>query len=434
MESPINWNELNGLDSLRWHEQNSYRLSSSGESISESSQLRLKFLHLEMSDTIGLSEGNALYRCGLALITVILFGCNPQSEQQPPGHTGLSSVQVEAYGVTQEGRTVNEFTLTNRQGAVARFINYGGILTELWMPDRDGSLADVVLGFDNLAQFEAENHYFGSITGRVANRIERGRFSLDGQTYQLAINNAPNHLHGGIKAFDRVVWQGEQVHRQNGPAVRFSYLSPNGDEGYPGNLTVSVTYQLTHDNALRIEYEATTDQATPVNLTNHTYFNLAGHTSGPIYSQTLRLHSATYTEFDPVQIPTGRVLSVAGSPLDFTKATPIGSRMDQVGAGYDQNFVIDAADGSLLPAAEALDPSSGRFMEVLTTQPGVQLYTGNHFEQVIGKESAVYGQHQGFCLETQNFPNAINHDDFPTSVLRPGAIYSHTTEYRFSTR
>ncbi len=373
-------------------------------------------------------------RYGLALITIVLLGCGSESQRPPPDPANTAGVHVERYGVTQDGHAVEEFTLTNRRGAVARLISYGGVLTELWVPDRDGRMDDVVLGFDNLAQFEAENHYFGTITGRVANRIAQGQFSLDGQTYQLAINDAPNHLHGGVKAFDRVVWEGTPVPSPAGPAVRFNHLSPDGDEGYPGNLAVSVTYQLTHDNALTIEYEAKTDQATPVNLTNHAYFNLAGHAAGPVYEQTLLLRAATYTEFDSVQIPTGRLLPVAGTPLDFTVATPIGSRIDQVGTGYDQNFVIDAADGSLLPAAEAYDPSSGRLMEVLTTQPGVQLYTGNHFEQVVGKGGALYVQHQGFCLETQNFPDAINHDHFPTPVLRPGATYRHTTVHRFSTR
>lgn len=345
-----------------------------------------------------------------------------------------AAVQRESFGTTDEGRAVERYTLSNERGMQVRAITYGGIITEVLVPDRDGALGDVVLGFDNLAQYERENPYFGCITGRVANRIANGRFTLDGQTYEVAVNNGPNHLHGGIKGFDKVVWDAEVVERADGEALRLRYVSKDGEEGYPGTLAVAVTYVLTTDGALRIEYEATTDRATPVNLTNHSYFNLAG--SGDVLDHILTLHARYYAEPDDTLIPTGRLLPVAGTPLDFLQPSSVGGRIGRIDiGGYDHNYALDNG-GRHRPglAAELYDPESGRVLTLYTTEPGVQVYSGIHLDGVQGKGGAVYNRYYGLCMETQHYPDSINQPGFPSVVLRPGETFRSVTVHAFSTR
>lgn len=337
------------------------------------------------------------------------------------------------FGTMPDGRPVDLYTLTNANGAVLKVINYGTIITELHVPDRTGQLGDVVLGFDNLAQYLAGHPYFGCTVGRVANRIAGAKFTLDGKTYTLAANNGPNHLHGGLKGFDKVLWQAEP---QTDASVKFTYTSPDGEEGYPGNLAVTVVMTWTDQNELVLEYTATTDKPTPVNLTNHSYFNLA--CEGTILGHVLMLSASQYTPADVSLIPTGEIKPVAGTPLDFTTPTPIGARFDQLDTnprGYDHNFVINRAGKGLALAARVFEPNTGRVMEVFTTEPGVQLYTGNFLDGSLkGKRGVVYSQYTGFCLETQHSPDAVNKPAFPSIILRPGHTYHQTTVYRFSVR
>jgi aldose 1-epimerase len=313
----------------------------------------------------------------------------------------------------------------------AKIMTYGTIVTELWTPDRNGKLDDVVLGFDNLEDYLKGHPFFGAIAGRVANRIARGRFTLDGQEYKLAINNGPNALHGGLKGFDKAVWKAEVV----GNGIKFTYLSKDGEEGYPGNLTAVVTYELTDKNELKIQYEATTDKATPVNLTNHSYFNLMGITPDDILGHQLMIAADKFTPADDTLIPTGEIKSVKGTPFDFTSPMTIGSRIDQVKGGYDVNFVLRGGGKSLALAVRAQEPKTGRVMEMYTTEPGVQFYTGNFLDGSLkGVGGVVYQKHHGFCLEAQHFPDSVNHPDFPSVILRPGQTYTQTTVYKFSAK
>ena len=347
---------------------------------------------------------------------------------------GEAKVNKEQFGTTAAGESVDRYTLTNDQGSFARVIAYGGIITELLVRDRDGVLGDVVLGFDTLEAYEERNPYFGTITGRVANRIAGGRFAIDGEEYELAVNNGPNHLHGGLVGFDKVVWEAEPLSLDRGPAVRMRYLSRDGEEGYPGNLAVAVTYIMTHADELVIEYGATTDRATPINLTNHSYFNLAG--GGDILGHIVTLHARYYTEPDSTLIPTGRILPVAGTPLDFTRPAAVGGRIGRIAiGGYDHNYVLDNG-GRAEPglAAEVYDPVSGRVMELFTTEPGVQFYSAIHLDGVQGKAGAVYDQYHALCLETQHYPDSINQPGFPSVLLKPGETYSTVTVHRFSSR
>jgi aldose 1-epimerase len=332
-----------------------------------------------------------------------------------------------------DGTPVQLFTLTNARGLVARLTNYGATITELHVPDRAGHADDVVLGFDNLAQYLGGHPYFGATVGRVANRIARGRFTLDGRTYTLARNNGPNHLHGGLEGLDKVVWRAEPL---SGPVagVRFTHVSPDGDEGYPGRLDLAVVMTLTGAGELIIDYTATTDRATPVNLTNHTYFNLAG--AGDVLGHELMLSAEAFTPTDESLIPTGEILPVKGTPLDFTRLTRIGARFDQLTGqprGYDHNFAIKRSGAGLALAARVFEPRTGRAMDVTTTQPGVQLYTGNFLDGTIaGKRGVGYSGYAGFCLETQHFPDSVNQPLFPSTILGPGETYRQTTVYRFS--
>ncbi|AGL17104.1 aldose epimerase family protein [Actinoplanes sp. N902-109] len=345
----------------------------------------------------------------------------------------------EPWGTTAGGQAVDRYTLTNRDLRV-RILTYGGVLQSIQAPDRRGRVADVALGFNNLADYEAKSPYFGCITGRYANRIANGRFTLDGQTYQLPVNDGPNSLHGGTVGFDKHVWAATPLRTGSTVGVRLEYTSPDGDQGYPGALHVIVTYTLTRDNGIRMDYEATTTEPTVVNLTNHTYWNLAGEGSGTIDTQKLRLPASRYTPVDTTLIPTGAIDPVAGTPMDFRRATAIGERNRDgfgqlvIGRGYDHNWVLDRRDGTyrkLELAAQASDPRSGRQLTVLTTEPGIQFYGGNFLDgTLVGKSGRMYRQGDGFALETQHFPDSPNHPTFPSTVLRPGDTYRTTTIYQ----
>jgi aldose 1-epimerase len=344
-------------------------------------------------------------------------------------------VQIDVFGRSPTGEAVTRFTLTNRHGLVARLISWGAGLVEMHAPDRHGALADVTLGFDTLDGYLTRHPYFGVTTGRYANRIARGRFTLDGKTSTLATNDGPHHLHGGVKALDQQNWRGEAG--ADGRSVRFVHESPDGDEGYPGNLHLAVTYTLDDDGELRIDYEATTDQPTVLNLTNHAYWNLAG--AGDILDHELTLHALQFTPVDGGSIPTGEIASVAGGPMDFTTPKRIGQDLAQMAGtpgGYDHNFVLDpVAPGALTPAAEVHEPRSGRVLSIATTEPGIQFYTGNYLDgSVHGKRGTAYRKHAGLCLETQHFPDSPNQPHFPSTVLRPGQTFRSTTVHRFSVR
>ena len=351
--------------------------------------------------------------------------------------TSQGSLERMDFGKTPEGTPVELYVLTNGK-MTAKVMTYGAILTELQVPDRNGKLGDVVLGFDNLASYLAGHPYFGATTGRVANRVAGGKFTLDGKEYKLAVNNGPNSLHGGLKAFDKVVWKAEDASGPSGPAVKLTYTSPDGEEGYPGNLAVSVTYTVTADNELKIDYRASTDKATPLNLTNHSYFNLAGPASGDILGHELTLLAEEFTPADETLIPTGKLAPVKGTPLDFTSPTPIGARFDQLKGdplGYDHNYVLRGDGKTPALGARVFDPGSGRVLEMFTTEPGVQLYTANFLDgKLKGKGGVVYKKHHAFCLEAQHFPDSVHHANFPSTILRPGETYSQTTIYKFSTR
>lgn len=345
------------------------------------------------------------------------------------------SVERMDFGKTPDGTPVELYTLSNGR-ITAKVITYGGIITELHVPDRQGKTADVVLGFDTLEPYLTRSPHFGAITGRVANRIARAEFTLDGREYKLAANNGRNTLHGGLKGFDKKVWKAEDVSGPGTSALKLTYLSKDGEEGFPGNLSVSVTYTLSPNDSLRIEYAATTDKATPVNLTNHSYFNLAGQGAGTILGHEMMIAADQYTPSDDEFIPTGQLAPVRGTPLDFTSPTPIGARFDQLKKeprGYDDNYVIRNEGQSPAFAVRVRDPESGRVMEMFTTEPGVQFYTGNFLDGTLkGKGGAVYPKNGGFCLEAQHYPDALHQPSFPPIILRPGQTYTQTTIYKFS--
>jgi len=403
------------------------------------------------------------------------------SPQATPATQKAPAVTHAGTGVTFEGKQIEEYTLTNNRGMEVRAITYGGIIRVLKVPDRAGRVADVVLGFDTPRRYLSDPPppYFGAIIGRYGNRIANGTFTLDGHTYTLAKNNGPNSLHGGNRGFDKRMWNAETRHTADGASVVFSRLSPDGEEGYPGNLQVSVTYTLTDSNDLVVDYHATTDKATPVNLTQHSYFNLAGEGSGDILSHELMINADRYTPVDDTLIPTGQLAPVQGTPFDFRKATAIGARINaddpqiKKGPGYDHNWVLDrggnreaggaagsakgvggaagsaegvaggagsgggsAGSGSnMVLAARLTDPKSGRTMEIRTTEPGLQFYSGNFLDGTItGKGGHVYGKRTALCLETQHFPDSPNHANFPSTILRPGDTYESRTIFRFSAR
>ena len=366
----------------------------------------------------------------LLLLLILSFTINLQAAHH--------QAQKEDWGVV-DGQAVSLYILTNKNGVTAKITNYGALLTALYLPDRDGKLSDVVLGFDNLQGYLDGHPYFGCTVGRVANRIANGKFTLDGQEYTLAINNAPNHLHGGEQGFDKKVWTVEEADSQS---IKMVYTSPDGEEDYPGQLTATVVYSLSDDNTLQIEISATTDATTIVNLVNHSYWNLAGHDSGNILSHELMLNAPAYTPVDSTFIPTGTIDSVKKTPFDFTKTKSIGADIGDLAGdgkdnpgGYDINFVLDGKLGEMKLAARVKDPKSGRAMEIHTTDPGVQFYTGNFLDGTVkGKGEAVYGKHAAFCLETQKYPDSINQEEtegWYSVILHPGETYSHTDLYKF---
>ncbi len=346
------------------------------------------------------------------------------------------------FGNAPDGVRADLYTLTNRDGVEARITNFGGTLVSLKTPDRNGHSADVVLGYDAVSSYVDDKFYFGSIIGRYANRIALGEFKLGGVTYVLARNNGENHLHGGDKGFNKVVWEAADCSKDGAPALQLDYLSKDGEEGYPGNLKVRVVYTLTGQNELRIDYTASTDRDTVVNLTSHPYFNLAGHGAGNILQHELTLFADRYTPAGPTLIPTGELRRVEGTPFDFRQPATIGARINQadqqliLGQGYDHNWVVNkGSQGTLELAARAYEPSSGRVLEVLTTEPGMQFYSGNHLADAIhGKGSRTYSRRGAFCLEPQHFPDSPNHSEFPSTMLKPGERYSSTTVFRFSVR
>lgn len=368
--------------------------------------------------------------------TLLLTACGPSAEERVP-----STI----FGHTEDGQAVHLYTLTNANGLTAEIMNYGGTVVRLFVPDRDGQFDDVVLGFDNLDDYLERSPYFGSLIGRFANRIANGRFELDGETYQLPLNDEPGgqpcSLHGGERGFDKVVWDAEPVYGVYGNGLKLTYVSPDGEEGYPGTLKVDVYYWLTDENSLRIEYEAWTDKATPVNLTQHNYYNLAGESSGIINDHYLTLHASHFTPVDADLIPTGEIAPVAGTPFDFTQPTRIGERVDadhqqlNYGQGYDHNWVLDSGNAEPALAAEVYEAYSGRVVEVWTTEPGLQFCSGNFLDGTLpSKSGGTYGHRSGFCLEAQHFPDSPNQPDFPSTILRPGEMYSQITEYRFRIR
>jgi len=365
----------------------------------------------------------------------ILISCNnaPKETTKETNETKSASMQKVFFG-TVGNDSIYQFKLQNAKGTEVFIMNYGGTITNLLVADKNGQKGDVVLGFDSLSGFlQKGNPYFGALIGRYGNRIANGKFTLDGKTYALATNNNGNHLHGGIKGFDKVVWN---VDAASDSALHLSYNSKDGEEGYPGNLQVKVVYSLDNDNALKIDYTASIDKACPINLTNHTYFNLSAGKDSTILDHELMIDADRYTAVNDKLIPTGQLPSVKNTPMDFTKAKRIGNDIDKVKGGFDHNWVLNKKDESLSLIATLYHPASGRFMEVYTTQPGVQFYTGNFLDGTLtgGKNGAKYVQHSGLCLETQHFPDSPNQPSFPSTVLKPGETYHQVTVYKFSTK
>jgi aldose 1-epimerase len=350
----------------------------------------------------------------------------------------MNIIQEASFKGMHNGKPTGLYTLKNKNGLTAQIMNYGAIIVSIYVPDRNGNLADIVQGYDTIQEYTQGNGpYMGAVCGRCANRIAKGKFTLADKQYTLAANNGPNHLHGGITGFSKVVWD---VMKVSSDQVQLEYVSRDMEEGYPGNLKVSVTYSLTGNNELRLDYLATTDKTTIIALASHSYFNLAGEGSGSIYDQELMINGSLFTPTDETSVPTGEIRSVIGTPLDFTISKKIGRDIDQeydqlkFGAGYDQNWVLRHRTGTLGLAAVAHDPLSGRVMEVYTTQPGVQLYTANWIDGEKGKGGKKYGRRWAFCLETQHFPDGINHPHFPSTILNPGEEYRHSCVHKFSTK
>ena len=389
-----------------------------------------------------LSKKNFVCLASGLLIMAMMFGsCTKRGRDESGPKSRGAEVSVKDFGKTADGEGVKLYTLTNSNGLEAKIMTYGGILVSLEAPDRNGKLADVVLGYETLSGYVSNNPFFGATVGRYANRIANGEFTLDGTTYKLAKNNGENHLHGGIKGFDKVIWASESFKEEDAVGLKLTYLSKDGEEGYPGNLTCTVIYTLTNDNGLKISFDAETDKPTIVNLSHHSYFNLAGQGVGDILGHRLEICADRFTPVDAGLIPTGELRSVKGTPMDFTKPAAIGARINEddqqlkYGGGYDHNWVLNKTDDELALAVRVYEPSSGRVMEVFTTEPGVQFYAGNFLDgSITGKANKVYKHRYGFCLEPQHFPDSPNKPDFPSVVLRPGQKYTHITVYKFSVR
>jgi aldose 1-epimerase len=374
----------------------------------------------------------------LAAVVIWMYGCEKKEaapKQPQTKEESKMSIRKESFGQTPDGEQVDLYTLTNAHGLRARITNYGAILVSLEVPDKGGKLADVTLGYDTLDGYIKKSAFFGATVGRYANRIGKAKFVLDGVEYKLAANNGENHLHGGSKGFDKVVWDASEVRAEDGVGVSMVYMSKDGEEGYPGNLACVVTYTLTKNDELKISYEALTDKATVVNLTNHSYWNLAGQGSGDVLGHEVMINADKYTVVDKGLIPTGEIRSVKDSPMDFTKPMTIGSRIDKVEGGYDHNYVLNSGGGTPALCARVYEPSSGRVMEIYTAEPGVQFYTGNFLDgSITGKGGKAYKKHYGFCLETQHFPDSPNKPDFPSVVLNAGEKYTTVTIHKFYTK
>lgn len=366
----------------------------------------------------------------LILLIIAISGCTGNQQKERNAEETMK-LKKERFGKTDD-KQVYQYTITNANGMTVKLINYGGIVTHLIVPDKTGNREDVVLGYDSLQKYLDDSPYFGALIGRYGNRIAKGQFTLDGKTYQLAANNGPNHLHGGIKGFDKVVWDAEDFIEPDKAGVMLTYLSKDGEEGYPGNLTATVTYTLNNDNELRIDYTAITDKPTIVNLTHHSYFNLAGQGKDDILDHQLQIMADRYVPVDETLIPTGELKAVKNSAMDFTTPHAIGDRIKQVEGGYDHTWVLNNQDGNMRLVAEVTEPESGRTMKVYTDQPGLQFYSGNFLDgSLTGKNNRVYKKHHGFCLETHHYPDSPNQPDFPPVVLRPGETYETSTVYKF---
>lgn len=365
------------------------------------------------------------------LMIAALFALAIQAQKKP-------MITKQLFGKTADGKPVDIYTLTNTKGMEARIMTYGGIIVSLKTPDRNGKFADVELGFDSLDPYLKGHPFFGALVGRYGNRIAKGKFKVSGKEYNLLVNNGENHLHGGALGFDKKVWIAKSGKSTEGQTLELKYTSADMEEGYPGKLDVTVVYTLTNDNALKIDYTAKTDKATHVNLTNHSYFNLAGAGNGDILGHEMMINAYQATKVDKGLIPTGEIVNIKGTALDFTAPTVIGTRIDSSeeqmvwGFGYDHNYVINGGGKSLMLAARVHEPASGRVMEVLTTEPGVQFYTGNHLAVPAGKGGKPYPKRSGFCLETQHYPDTPNRPEFPTTLLKPSQTYHTTTVYKFS--
>jgi len=345
------------------------------------------------------------------------------------------AIEKGVFGKFSNGRPVEFFVLKNKLSMEAKLISFGATLVSLKVPDKNGELADVVLGYDDLAGYMNDKCYFGCTVGRFANRIGNAKFTLDGKEYHLAANDGENHLHGGIKGFNRAPWKGTPFEDDNGCGVAFKYLSPDGEEGYPGNLDVTVTYTLTEDNELKIDYQATTDKKTVINLTNHTYFNLAGHDSGSILSHRITINADAIADAGDDLIPNGKLILIKNTEYDFTAEKAIGDNIDKFKLGYDFNYVLNKPSPQELSfAARVVEPRTGRVMDILTTEPAIQFYTGNFLHAVKGKSGAIYNKHGALCLETQHYPDSPNHPDFPSTVLRPGELFRQLTVHKFAVR
>ncbi|HVY85070.1 MAG TPA: aldose epimerase family protein [Caulobacterales bacterium] len=375
---------------------------------------------------------------GLLAAALSLAACNQAATTT--ASTSASHVQQAVFGRTPDGREIDVFTLTNAHGVEVKLMNYGAAITSLKTPDREGHFGQIVLGFDTLDPYLAGVPYFGAVVGRYGNRIARGHFTLDGHTYTLATNNAPNHLHGGDRGFDKRVWDARSFEDEKGPGVAFTYVSADGEEGYPGQLTARVTYQLGADDTLTISYEATTTKPTPVNLTNHAYFNLSGDAQRDILGEQLTINADRFTPVDDTLIPTGELKAVANTPFDFRQPTAIGARIEaddaqlKAGHGYDHNWVLNQAQpAQMTDAAELYDPQSGRVLQIRTTEPGIQFYSGNFLDGSLNGRGVTFAHRWALCLETQHFPDSPNHPNFPSTILRPGETYRSQTVLTFST-
>lgn len=365
-------------------------------------------------------------------MTVILGACNNNADKQ--GETAQKATTSQESWGQLDGKEVSLFTLTNARGIEMKVTNYGARITSLLMPDRDGNKQNIVLGFDSLKDYENPDvPYFGAIVGRYGNRIAKGIFKINNESYRLAVNNGENHLHGGLKGFDKVVWDASLGGDSLNPALTLSYLSKDGEEGYPGNLQVSVTYTLTDQNELKVEYKGQTDKATPVNLTQHSYFNLTGDHGKDILGHTLVINADKYTPVDKGLIPTGELKSVTGTPFDFTTPHTIGERISAVEGGYDHNYVLNKSTEALPLVAILSDSASGRKVEVYTTEPGLQFYSGNFLDGTLSAGGKPFNKHAGLCLETQHFPDSPNQPSFPTTILQPGETYHTVTTYKLIT-